>query len=471
MMLRAKKIIPGMLTLMFLLLPGAARSARVEARPETVDYGELEKVVLAELKESNTPGAAVAIISGDRVIFAKGFGVANVETGTPVTTEMLFRLGSTTKMFTGAALVLLDEAARIKLDAPIGRYAKELHPRLASLTAHQLLSHTAGVADFAPPFISHDDAALAKMVRAWRDDALFTEPGQVYSYSSPGYWLAGYVIEEAGGKPYADMMDELLFQPLAMKSTTLRPSVAMTYPLAMGHSAGGAEAPKIIRPAFNNVAMWPAGSIYSNVKDLSRFVIALLNEGRLDGKQVFSPSLSARLGARHAAMPGAADVNYGYGLLSYDQRGVRVVTHGGFSRGYGSMIQMVPAHRFAVIVQTNKSGETLGRTREKAMELLLPLKPPGTESAKSALPLTAAETAGFVGKYRNGPQTWEILAKEGKLLMRQGETEITLTKTGPDRLSFGPSLENDVVFVPDAAGRIVHIFTGLYSGRKASPGQ
>src|SRR5436305_4156804 len=195
---------------------------------------ELERVVNAELKETNTPGAAVTVVRDGLVVFSKGFGVSNFETGTPVTTNMLFRLGSTTKMFTGAAMVTLSEQGKIKLDAPIGDYAKGLVPKLSRLTPHQLISNNAGVADFSPPFVSHDDSALSTMVRGWKDDALFGEPGRVYSYACPGFWLAGYVIEEVGGKPYADMMDALIFKPLGMTHTTLPPPVALTYPLPLG---------------------------------------------------------------------------------------------------------------------------------------------------------------------------------------------------------------------------------------------
>ena len=249
---------------------------QASAHPGDDDFGELEKVILAELKETNTPGAAVAVIKDGRVIFSKGFGVMSVEAGGNITPDTLFRLGSTTKMFTGAAMLTLSEKGRLKLNEPIGKYTKGLSPKLSQLTPHQLISNTAGVGDFSAPPPSHDDSALATMARSWKDDVLFGEPGKIYSYSSPGFWLAGYVIEETGGKPYSDMMDELLFQPLGMRRTTFRPLVAMTYPLAIGHAAGSDGLPAIIRPAYNNVAQWPAGSIFSSTNDLSRFVIAFL---------------------------------------------------------------------------------------------------------------------------------------------------------------------------------------------------
>jgi CubicO group peptidase (beta-lactamase class C family) len=436
------------------------------AQSASQDFSALENLIKEELQATNTPGAALCIVSGNRVIYAKGFGVANVETGAPVTTDMLFRLGSTTKMFTAAALVTLASQGKLKLDEPVGNYLPGINPKLARLTAHQLLSNTGGVADFAAPFVSQDDEALGRMLRGWKEDALFTEPGRVYSYASPGFWLAGYMIEEVSRKPYADAMNELVFAPVGMPRTTLRPLQALTYPLSMGHSVSGKERPVVIRPAFNNVAMWPAGSIYSNVDELSRFVIALMNGGKVDGKQALALEVPAKLFGKYISMPGDPDVYYGYGLLNFEERGVRMIMHGGFSRGYGSMIQMVPETRFAVIVQTNKSGETLPRTRMKALELFLNLKSATLPEAKTAQALSEAERANFAGKYVNGPQTWEIVVRDRKLFYKRDEGDLELTKTAPYRLSFGDKLENDLMFVTGARGEIRYIFDGLYSAKK-----
>ena len=167
-------------------------------------------------------------------------------------------------------------------------------------------------------------------------------------------------------------------------------------------------------------------------------------------------------------MPGEPSVHYGYGVLNFKHRGVRIVMHGGFSRGYGSMIQMAPEHGFAVVVLANRSGETLRRTTEKAKEMFLPLEPEAasTEGAKKPLAMTAEDLSGFPGVYVNGPQTWEITSKDGRLYLTSESSEIALTKTGDTRLSFGDSLENDLILVRGPDGKAEYIFTGLYSGKK-----
>jgi len=159
-----------------LLFAGLSNS--IFAQTPGPDLAELEKTVQAELGASKTPGAAVIIVTGDRIVFAKGFGKTSAEEGHAVTPDTLFRMGSTTKMFTAASLVSLAAAGKVKLDGPIGNYVKNLPLRLSALTAHQLLSQSSGLGDFAA-LVTNDDAGPAQNVRAWKDDVFFTGPGRI----------------------------------------------------------------------------------------------------------------------------------------------------------------------------------------------------------------------------------------------------------------------------------------------------
>lgn len=448
---------------MFLLLTSGI-VARANPIKE-VDFSELDKIIPAELKAKNTPGAVITIISGNRIVYEKAFGVANVETNAPLQKEMLFRLGSTTKMFTAAALVKLAEAGKLRLDQPVGNYIKGLSPRLSQATPDHLLSQSAGFRDFAAPFISHDDSALGTMVHAWKDDVFFANQGEIYSYSSPGYWFSGFVIEEVVGKPYADAMDELLFKPFGMERTTLRPLMAITYPFATGHFVENQRA-TIMRPVYDNVAMWPAGSMFSNAPDLSRFVIAFMNDGIVDGKQTMSPSLVKSLAAPRVAVPGETDSHYAYGLTTFKYQGLQFVMHGGFSRGYGSMIQMIPERKFAVIVLTNKSGETMRQTLGKALELGLELKSTEEPKPTPVAPATLAELTQYVGLYSHEPTTWEIYLREGKLFAKLEGKDYQLTKSGDRKFTYGEQNENELVFAPGKTGKIEFLFWELYAAKK-----
>jgi CubicO group peptidase (beta-lactamase class C family) len=422
------------------------------------DFTELEKVITAELQTTNTPGASIAIVRGTQVIYAKGFGTSNVETNAPVTPDTLFRLGSTTKMFTAAALVQLAEQGKLKLDEPVGKYAKGLSPKIAALTANQLLSHTSGLKDNATMFGRHDDDALSETVRALKDDFFFAAPGQIYSYSNPGYWLAGYFIEAVSGRTYADQMNESLFKPLGMQRTTLRPTMAMTYPLAQGHEG---VPPKVIRPAADNAGNWPAGSMFSSVLDLSRWVIAFLHDGQLEGKQVLSPSLIATMSAPHANIPGSQN-KYGYGLQLGTYRGVRLIEHGGSRSGYGSVIRMAPEQRIGIIILVNKSGGTLNKTLEKASELMLPLSAKD-ETKPQPIPMTETEMKKYVGSYGDAPNALEIVLQDGKLMGKRGSNLTPITKLSESRFAAGGA---EFVLVMGADGNAEFLHAGGRTMRK-----
>jgi len=456
-MLRKTRAFCALCFLLLLAVASAAQNA-------PVDFAELEKTVEAELRENKTPGAAVAVVSGDRALFVKGFGATSAEGGASVTPDTLFRMGSTTKMFTAAALLTLADSGKIKLDAPIGNYVKHLSPKIAALTAHQILSQSAGLRDFAPSLVTNDDAGLSQNVRSWKDDVFFTGPDKVYSYSSPSYWLAGFVVEELHGKPYADALGELLFKPLGMTRSAVRPLDAMTYPLALGHNITNGNA-AVVRPVFNNAAMYPGGSMYSSANELSRFAVALLNGGMLEGKRALSPLVVSKLPAAQFPLPGGEGAFYGYGLLGFEMRGVRIVSHGGVSRGYGSTIDFVPAHKVAVVVLANRNGETLPKSRRKALELLLPLKPETNEQPAS-LALSAEEMRRYVGKFSHEPQVWEVFVKENKLHVREDGKDFPLTKTGKDKFAYE---QGELIFLSNERGEVEHLSLGLYAARKVAP--
>ena len=451
--------------LLFAIVCAQGSFALQEQQP---DFNQLEAVLRDELKETNTPGATIAVVSGDRVIYSKALGISNIETGAPMTTDMLFRIGSTTKMFTATALISLAEEGKLKLDEPIGKHIEGLNAKIAQLTPHQLLTHTAGIIDEAPMYGDHDDAALGRTIRSWKDDQLFTQPGKIISYSNPGYWLAGFVVESVSKKPFADQLSESIFKPLGMSRTTFRPTTAMTYPLAQGHNSSGKSAPTVARPFADNSASWPAGSMFTNVLDLSRFVIALMNGGRIEGKQVLAPGVVAKLSTPQVSIPSDPAAKYAYGLMISNYRGVRIVEHGGSRSGYGSVIKISPEHRFGVIVLGNRSGVALNKTAEKAMELMLPLKPKDALS-KQETPMSASEMANYVGRYGQREVIFEIFVRDGKLFLKQGSSELEISKVGENRfaaMASGSSNPMSFVLVPGADGKIEYFHAGLRAAKK-----
>lgn len=402
------------------------------------NFGELEKTVRAELQAENAVGAGVAIIKNDRVIFAKGFGAANVETNAPITPDTIFQIGSITKTFTAAMVLSMSQEGKLKLDVPIGDYAKNLSPKLSRMTLDQLLSHTAGIIDEPDEYGAADESLMANYIRSWTDDYCLFDGGEVFSYSNSGYALAGFTAQESGGKLYADLMTERIFQPLGMRSTTFRPTVAMTYPLAVGHQTKQGEKPTVVRPLPQDARLYPAGTMYSSLNDLARFAIAFLNGGKIDGKQIIAPSVIEKMSTPHAKQLSVADdSSYGYGLFMNTRRGVRVVWHDGSMTGYVASLLLVPEQKFAVIILGNTNNVVLNKTQEKAMETISSLKPKEEPKPKQSQPLTEAEMQKLVGTYSQ-PNRFkiEIFIKDGKLYIREFNQEMILSKIGENRFSF-----------------------------------
>lgn len=457
--------------LVSLLLPLSLLLGSQPARAQQTDkFSRLEETVLAELKSRGIPGAAVVVVHGDHIVFQKGFGVAKVETKEPVSPDMLFKIYSATKMFTSAALVTLSEEGKIDLNAPVGRYLGGLSPKLSQITAHQLLSHTAGLKQWPLPGSTFPPVLpLRDIDRGLTDEYAFVEPGRVFSYSNPGFALAGAVIETRSGKPYADYVTERLFKPLGMTRTTYDPSMAMTYPFSQGLHPVGA-APQILKRYPPTPAMLqPSVGIISSAQELARFATAFVNAGRLDGTQVLSASLVRKLSTPYAPF-NQAEGDYGYGLRVYEHRGVRVVEHGGQGPGFGSLIYMVPKRHFAIIILANRTASgRLYKVVDVALDIVLRLRPAPTETGES-LPMTSEEMAGYAGQYLNNTAV-ELSVRDGKLFYMENNLELSVTKVGERSFNAGtPGVANAVSFVlvPGTTGQTEFLYKSMVAYRKVT---
>lgn len=431
-----------------LLFPGAASAQ---------DLQDLERAAADELKETTTPGLALGVVRDGRLVLARGLGVASLETGQPVTPDTLFHVGSVTKTLTAAALVTLAEQGKLRLDEPVGRWVDGLAPGLAKLTLHQLLSNTAGLGDQHGGDGLHEEAALGEFVRSRTDGDLLLPPGKVFSYSNLGYALAGLVLERVTGKPYAEAMREILFKPLGMTRTTLRPLMAMTWPLAVGHEPQESGPPQVVRPMADDTRIWPAGYAFTSLNDLSRFVIALLDGGRLDGRQVLPSGVAARMLEPAVDIPTNIFVRgrYGYGLFLEEGRGVPVAFHAGTLPGYSAEFRMIPERRAAVIVLSNRSDNRMEKTFTRALDLLMPgVSPPAAEPRRE-IPMTADEMQRYAGTYANR-WSMDLFVRDGRLFLRRFGAELPVTKVGENRFSIQPESlpqPQEFLLVPGADGR------------------
>jgi CubicO group peptidase (beta-lactamase class C family) len=321
------------------------------------------------------------------------------------------------------------------------------------------MTHTAGLADETKMEGPHDESALSEAWRNRGDDLCFTEPGKIWSYSNPGYWLVGLVAEKVSKEHYADAVHDRVLGPLGLKRATFRPMEAMTWPTAIGHGPEGQEKPTVIRPLADNAAGWPAGQLFISANEYARFCIAFMNGGKVDGKQALSSFVIEKLSTPHVTTPGG-NRRYGYGLSIEEEDGLRWVSHGGSRTGYGSVMRMCPEKKFAVIILCNKTGASLPRVAQKASEIVLGITGPKREPRNKPLEISAAELERYAGTYSNGKTTIRLFIRDGKLMAPAGGK---LENIGENRFVrtgglVGPDTE--MTFVPGQDGKMEYLCRG-----------
>lgn len=330
-------------------------------RGTMLNIAELEARVEAAMQAAKVPGVALAIVHERKVFYARGFGVTSIEDGgMPVTPQTIFRIGSTSKPLTSTAIMRMVETGALELDTPINEIMPDFElsvpGAVGEVTLRKLLSHTAALPTAAEHYGSREAAGLRAGI--YNDVAsypLVAPVDKIWSYSNPGINLAGYVAELVGGKPYTQLMQELIFEPLDMKRTTLDPTVAMTYPLAQSHTLD-AEGNLVVDHHYaDNTMHYPSGFIMSTVLDLANFAIMHMSGGKFGDTQVLSEESVRTMHTPQYRFNGLHGDGYGLTLSSFDYKGVRQVGHGGRISSFASNFEMVPETGTAVIILANNS--------------------------------------------------------------------------------------------------------------------
>jgi CubicO group peptidase (beta-lactamase class C family) len=420
-----------------------------------IDFSELDSVVEGEMQRAQCPGAVVAVALDHEIVFACGYGKSNLDTSSPVTKDMLFRVGSTTKLITATGLMLLAQEGRLDVHAPISRYVPDLEPTLGQVTTHQLLTHTSGLSDTNSMYGPHDESTLADKVRSLTAVEFFDEAGKIYSYSNPGYWTAGHVLESVAAQPFADFLQDRLFEPLKMSRTTFRPTVAMTWPLAVGHGPEGRGPPSVIRPLADNAATWPAGQMFSTAEEFAGFCIAFMKAWHGEGNLPIHPTMASVISAPHVEVP-HSNRHYGYGLTVRQQSGLTWLSHSGSRLGYGSHIRMCPEKNLAIVILCNRTGVELLPVAEKVIAIVTgPSSGPAKETSPKATSIEELER--HVGVYRNGKQTIVWRKKDSELCDQFGRQIQKLDEFHwlAQASRTGPTLE--VTTVQDKNGMVSHL--------------
>jgi CubicO group peptidase (beta-lactamase class C family) len=368
-------------------------------------FAAAEAAIRAEMQKAGIPGAAVAVIVGDRVAWTRGFGIAHAETGAPVTPDTLFQIGSVTKPFTAAAILAAAAEGALRLDLPLSTYVKGLAACVGAPTLTQLLSHTGGLIDEPDEFGPQGEEELGAYQRTWTSEYCLLPPGRTFSYSNSGFALAGLALQEVDQKPFGDVMKTRVLAPLGMTRTTFRPTEAMTWPLAVGHRKDKNGRFEVVRPLANDARLWPAGTLYSSANEMARFAMALLNDGKVAGKQALPAGVAAKMRTASVQIPTTGE-HYGQGMfLNPEGAG-----HGGSMTGYVAQYSIDPDSHVAVVVLTN--GDNVNpqplleaARRDARVVALLQL---GAASGRGVFsdssvpaPMTPRQADAYVGRYSN----------------------------------------------------------------------
>ncbi|HEX8317869.1 serine hydrolase domain-containing protein [Longimicrobium sp.] len=416
---------------------GAALALAVAAAPaaaQAVDTAALGAAVAAELARTGMPGVAVVIVRGGEVEFARGYGVANVETGQAMTPDLLFQVGSVTKPFTAAAALTMVHDGRLELDAPAGRYVSDLASRIAPLTLRELLAQTTGLADESAEHGVHGEGTLVPYVQGWTGAEAVLERGEAFSYSNRNFTLAGALVEAASGKPYDEVVRERVLAPLGMRNATFRPTEAITQPVAQGHAARPGQPLAVVRPRADDTRQWPAGYLYASAPEVARLVIALLNRGRVDGRQAIPAAVVDSMLVARAAVPGLPnDARYGFGLFHDRIGGMASSWHSGTMPGFTAIFRVIPERRVGVVILGNREVR-LDALAEAALSAAFrePLRSPATDVA--AVAMSREELARYAGRYTGRFPLVLRMGNGGLLLERFGAT-LSVTPLGGGRFA------------------------------------
>ncbi|WP_082821137.1 serine hydrolase domain-containing protein [Gemmatimonas phototrophica] len=424
----------------------------------------LDSVANAAIATSKSPGVTVAVVVNGQLAYAKGYGLANVDTKQPMHADMLLRVGSVTKMFTGTMLAALIEKNLLDMEQPISRYVPSLAGKqVGAVTTQQLMTHNAGWIDNAVAYGRMGEGALGEVMREVGDTLFFTGAGRTFSYSNPSISMAGYVGEMAGKQRFASLVESNVLRPLGMRLSTFKPLEALTWPIAMGHmgpNAGGNMT--VVRPMTENTAQWAAGFLFSSAPELARYTIAMMNGGTIDGADVLPRGVVRRVTTGYVPHPGGSGLDsamYGYGLVvgtaRVNGKPERVWTHGGAINGYNSSLVMLPDRKVAVVVLANGPGSGNSVIERKALELVMGA-PLARATPAAPRDLTTAERAALVGTYAMGPVTVEFAELNGALVMKQGAASLPVKAASPSELVVGPQR----LYTRTENGKVVYVYNG-----------
>ena len=346
-------------------VPAEVQAAKLDAAQIEADFDSL---LPAQLLHDDIAGAAIVVVHGGRILFAKGYGLADIASAVPVSTDKtLFRLGSISKLFTWEAVMQQVQQGHIDLDRDIDGYLDFRVRGLGDtpITMRELMTHTAGFEDRFQGLWTSDSSDVTRLREYLVNDmpARIYAPGAVPAYSNYGAVLAGYIVQRVAGEPFAEYLQRHVIDPLAMRSTSaLQPLPNSLKPLmARGYvrAAGPARPFEFMRS--------PAGGVSASANDMGRFMLAQLNGGVLDGERILSSKITAEMLTPGVRWPGHGNA-LGLGWLDLVEDGPHRLGHDGATLYFQSILNLYPESDAGLFVALNSRGANPGETLTRIVQ-------------------------------------------------------------------------------------------------------
>ena len=412
------------------------------------DVSRMDQVVDSYVSNKTFMGS-VLVARGDQVLLSKGYGSANLEWNIPNSPSTKFRLGSVTKQFTAASILLLEERGKLKTDDLVKKWMPDAPAAWDKITIFHLLTHTSGIPNFTgfPDYASLEPFATTpeKLVARFRDKPLEFEPGEKWNYSNSGYVLLGYLIEKASSESYEKFLQENIFGPLGMKDSGYDSNTAIIPRRAAGY-APGKDGP--VNVGFIHMSVpFSAGALYSTTEDLLRW-----EQGLFGGKLLSAASL--------AKMTTPLKNDYAFGVGVHTVNGHKVIDHNGGIEGFNTFLAYYPEDKLTVVVLGNLNGNAPDQIAPKLAAVAHGDKVE-LPSERKEITLAPKILEQYVGTYEMGPRVNLMITLDGGQLISQmsGQGKVPLFARSETRF-FPKVVDAEIEFGKDGKGAYLVLHQG-----------
>lgn len=342
---------------------------------------KIDAIVTATMRDKKIPGMTLGIIENRELVFARAYGVTNLNTQQPLQPDALFHLASVTKLFVATALMQLRERGQLDLDAPVLRYLpyfKLNDARVPEITIRQLMMHYAGMPDtdeYGWENPEYDDGALERYVRGLENEVLIAAPNEKYFYSNIAYEVLGDVIAKVSGTTFEEVVAQNILKPLQMNNSTCLITEADKTLLTSPHTCyvdGEPTANVMVSSVFPyHRAHAPSSTLYSNIFDMNRFARMYSSRGELDGARILQKETVEEMWTPAREKNGTYWSRIGLTWNIGERHGTKIVGHLGEDVGFTSLLVLFPEREMGFIYLCNLDGDWLQEAEEEIFELML----------------------------------------------------------------------------------------------------